>query len=76
LRIEVPELSLLRPILSAGTCLALVLLFFASPAWAAQDSAAQPKKHTTADPKTPPRIEIVTKSETDMAPAPKAIAKM
>jgi hypothetical protein len=52
LRIEVPELSLLRPILSAGSCLALVLLFFAGPARAAQDSAAQPKKHTTAHPTT------------------------
>ncbi len=43
-------MSLLRPILSAGTCLALVLL--AGPARAAQDSAAQPKKHTTAHPTT------------------------
>jgi len=47
LRIEVPELSLLRSILSAGCCLALVLVFFSGPAQAAQAMTAQQKKHTT-----------------------------
>jgi soluble lytic murein transglycosylase len=48
LRIEVPELSLLRSILSAGCRLALLLPLLSVSAKGAQDTAAPQKKHPTA----------------------------